>query len=113
LSADVAFSGRTEVTDLRIVAPDSVAESPSAGSANAPPLRIEESPQRLIVLIAERGPDPHVSGDRARDPRRKSFRRIVTTRTVLLEHLLPAIAARSLNRFRSRLVAGLPLHSAC
>ena len=49
------------------------------------PLWVQKPKQFLFIVLAQRGADAHVAGNRARDTGRKAFRSIVAAGAVLLE----------------------------
>ena len=55
------------------------------------PLGIEKPKEGLIVFIPESGANAHMPGDRSGDTRRKPFRRVMATGTILIEYLLSPI----------------------
>src|SRR6185437_4292579 len=67
-----------------------------------PDLRVKKPPQRLVVRLAQVRARAHVHRNRTRNAGRKSFRRIVASRAVLLEHLLPTISGGRACRLRGR-----------
>ena len=82
LPSPAGRSRRSNSSSRRSTSTRSRRPNPQPGES---PLRIEKMKQLFLVMLAERSADAHVAHDGAGDARRKTFRRVMAARAVLLE----------------------------